>query len=128
MFVVRTVLGIRKSSFSTRICVPLPSPDLPSLSQHHRANNLIEQRRRNIPTATQVTPTPPHPPHPLNTPATNAPKSPAPQCVRCGHTKCSECPRAPIVKVEPAPDPEVLRSVEAKLAKLNVGEPVEEAA
>jgi hypothetical protein len=30
------------------------------------------------------------------------------------------------VKVDPAPDPEVLKSVEAKLAALNVGASVEE--
>lgn len=42
------------------------------------------------------------------------------ECVRCQHPRCADCPRAPIVKVEPAPDPEVLRSVQAKLAALNV--------
>jgi hypothetical protein len=41
-------------------------------------------------------------------------------CVRCKHPRCSECPRAPPSQVEPAPDPDVLKSVEAKLAALNV--------
>jgi hypothetical protein len=41
-------------------------------------------------------------------------------CVRCQHHRCAECPRAPIVRVEPAPDPDVLKSVQAKLATLNV--------
>jgi hypothetical protein len=41
-------------------------------------------------------------------------------CVRCKHPRCSECPRAPPSRVEPAPDPDVLKSVEAKLAALNV--------
>lgn len=74
---------------------------------------------------TKVFPAVPHPNSPEGIAAAADPP-PAPKCVRCGHTKCSECPRAPIVMVEPAPDPEVLRSVEAKLAKLNIGEPVEE--
>lgn len=42
------------------------------------------------------------------------------KCVRCGHLKCSECRRAPPQKIEPAVDPEVLKSLEAKLAALNV--------
>lgn len=41
-------------------------------------------------------------------------------CVRCKHPRCSECPRAPPSRVEPAPDPDVLKSVEAKLAALNL--------
>ncbi|TVY59696.1 hypothetical protein LSUE1_G009822 [Lachnellula suecica] len=42
------------------------------------------------------------------------------KCVQCEHERCSECPRAPFVKVEPEPDPEVLRRVQAKLAALHV--------
>jgi hypothetical protein len=42
------------------------------------------------------------------------------ECVRCQHPRCSECPRAPPMKVEPAPDPDVLKSVEARLAALDV--------
>ncbi len=33
---------------------------------------------------------------------------------------CPDCPRAPPVRVEPAPDPEVLKSVREKLAALSV--------
>ncbi|KUJ06853.1 uncharacterized protein LY89DRAFT_399097 [Mollisia scopiformis] len=46
---------------------------------------------------------------------------PGPECVRCGHGLCGDCPRAPPGRVEPAPDPEVLRSVREKLAALSVG-------
>jgi hypothetical protein len=45
----------------------------------------------------------------------------APECAQCGHRKCHECPRAPIVQIEPAPDPEIMRRVEAELAALNIG-------
>lgn len=41
-------------------------------------------------------------------------------CVRCNHAKCDECPRAAPQKVEPTPDPEVLKSVQAKLSALNI--------
>jgi hypothetical protein len=43
-----------------------------------------------------------------------------PECVRCQHPKCGFCTRAAPAKVEPAPDPDVLKSVQAKLAALNV--------
>lgn len=42
------------------------------------------------------------------------------ECVRCKHEKCADCQRAQPAKVEPAPDPEVLKSVQAKLAGLGV--------
>lgn len=42
------------------------------------------------------------------------------ECTRCGHNRCPECERAPPRKVEPEPDPEVVRSVEARLAELNL--------
>ncbi|PVH86678.1 hypothetical protein DL98DRAFT_309198 [Cadophora sp. DSE1049] len=45
-------------------------------------------------------------------------------CVRCQHPMCSECPRAPPARVEPAPDPEVLKAVQAKLAALSVSNTV----
>ncbi|KAH7342262.1 hypothetical protein BKA65DRAFT_478159 [Rhexocercosporidium sp. MPI-PUGE-AT-0058] len=45
-------------------------------------------------------------------------------CVRCQHPMCSECPRARPTRVEPAPDPEVLKSVQAKLAALSVSSTV----
>jgi len=41
-------------------------------------------------------------------------------CVRCNHPMCSDCPRAKPVRVEPAPDPEVLKAVQARLAALNI--------
>lgn len=41
-------------------------------------------------------------------------------CVRCGHERCNNCTRAPIVKVEYEPDPEIVKRVEAKLAALNI--------
>jgi hypothetical protein len=72
-----------------------------------------------------VFPAIPHPQSPEGIAAASDPP-PTPKCVRCGHEKCSECPRAPIVKVEPAPDPEILKRVEAKLAALNVGASVED--
>jgi len=73
----------------------------------------------------KVFPAIPHPQSPEGIAAALNP-SPPPNCVRCGHEKCSECPRAPIVRVEPAPDPEILKRVEAKLAALNVVASVKE--
>ncbi|RDL30371.1 uncharacterized protein BP5553_10249 [Venustampulla echinocandica] len=43
-----------------------------------------------------------------------------PACVRCGHERCERCPRAAPRKVEPDPDPEIMRMIEAKLAELNI--------
>ncbi|KAI9053170.1 hypothetical protein LZ554_003436 [Drepanopeziza brunnea f. sp. 'monogermtubi'] len=43
-----------------------------------------------------------------------------PECVRCKHPMCSACPRAPPVRIDPEPDPDVLRSVQAKLAALRL--------
>ncbi|KFY37890.1 hypothetical protein V494_04597 [Pseudogymnoascus sp. VKM F-4513 (FW-928)] len=40
------------------------------------------------------------------------------KCANCTHEKCTECARAPPRKVDPQPDPEVLRRVEEKLAQL----------
>ncbi|CZS97735.1 hypothetical protein WAI453_008801 [Rhynchosporium graminicola] len=45
-------------------------------------------------------------------------------CVRCNHPMCSDCPRAKPVRVEPAPDPDVLRAVQARLAALNISTPI----
>jgi len=42
-------------------------------------------------------------------------------CSNCSHPKCSDCQRIKPRRVEPEPDPEVLRSVEARLAGLTVG-------
>lgn len=49
----------------------------------------------------------------------------AADCERCKHQRCERCHRAPIRKVEPTPDPEVLRSLEAKLAGLKFTSPVD---
>ncbi|OWP00586.1 hypothetical protein B2J93_6023 [Marssonina coronariae] len=43
------------------------------------------------------------------------------ECLRCKHVRCVDCPRAPPMRIEPVPDPEVLKSVRAKLAALSVG-------
>ncbi|KFY52960.1 hypothetical protein V496_08029 [Pseudogymnoascus sp. VKM F-4515 (FW-2607)] len=43
------------------------------------------------------------------------------KCLNCTHEKCTECARAPPRKIEPQPDPEVLRRVEEKLAQLALG-------
>ncbi|PBP25554.1 hypothetical protein BUE80_DR003462 [Diplocarpon rosae] len=43
------------------------------------------------------------------------------ECLRCKHVWCADCPPAPPARVEPVPDPEVLKSVRAKLAALSVG-------
>lgn len=47
-------------------------------------------------------------------------EQPKQDCVRCKHERCSECPRAPPRRIEPEPDPELLKRVEAKLAALNI--------
>lgn len=39
------------------------------------------------------------------------------RCTKCTHEKCADCARTLPRKVEPQPDPEVLRRVEEKLAK-----------
>ncbi|ROT39451.1 hypothetical protein SODALDRAFT_339777 [Sodiomyces alkalinus F11] len=44
-------------------------------------------------------------------------------CKKCEHGKCSECPRLQPRKVEPEPDPDVLKSVQAKIESLKLGEP-----
>jgi hypothetical protein len=42
-------------------------------------------------------------------------------CQNCGHEKCNECPRVAPRKVEPEPDPEVVRRVQEKLQALGMG-------
>ena len=42
-------------------------------------------------------------------------------CSNCSHPKCSSCQRLKPRRVEPEPDPEILRSVEARIAALRVG-------
>ncbi|TVY85945.1 hypothetical protein LAWI1_G008156 [Lachnellula willkommii] len=62
---------------------------------------------------TKVFPPIPHPDSGL--------EQPKQDCVRCHHERCSECRRAPPRRIEPEPDPELLKRVEAKLAALHVG-------
>ena len=42
------------------------------------------------------------------------------ECSKCGHKKCESCPRLSPRRVEPEPDPAVLKSVEEKLAALRL--------
>lgn len=49
--------------------------------------------------------------------------APPPECTRCKHVKCDSCKLARPRKVEPEPDPELLASVEAKLAALSLKPP-----
>jgi len=39
-------------------------------------------------------------------------------CSTCNHERCPDCTRVPAKKIKPPPDPEVLRSLEAKLANM----------
>jgi len=59
-------------------------------------------------------------PHPDSEEGKAQADAPPLECERCQHPRCSDCTRAAPVKVEPAPDPDVLKSVQAKLAALNV--------
>jgi hypothetical protein len=59
-------------------------------------------------------------PHPDSEEGKAAADAAPPECVRCQHPKCDSCPRAAPAKVDPAPDPDVMKSVQAKLAALNV--------
>ncbi|KAF8855308.1 hypothetical protein BDZ45DRAFT_746571 [Acephala macrosclerotiorum] len=59
-------------------------------------------------------------PHPDSAEGIAAKEKEPLECVRCKHPMCSDCPRAPPQRVEPAPDPEVLKSVREKLATLSV--------
>lgn len=59
-------------------------------------------------------------PHPDSTEGKAESQGTRPECVRCGHERCEKCPRARPRKVEPDPDPEIMRMVEAKLAELNI--------
>lgn len=42
-------------------------------------------------------------------------------CAKCGHPRCPSCPRLKPQRVEPEPDPEILKSIEVRLSKLRVG-------
>lgn len=42
------------------------------------------------------------------------------ECIRCGHERCQQCQRAPPRRIEPEPDPEIVKRVEEKLAALNL--------
>lgn len=41
-------------------------------------------------------------------------------CPKCSHEKCDSCERLRPQKVEPAPDPEVMRSVKEKMAEMKL--------
>lgn len=43
-------------------------------------------------------------------------------CSKCSHAKCNTCERLKPQKVEPKPDPEVVRSVQEKLAALTLSQ------
>lgn len=42
------------------------------------------------------------------------------ECFRCSHKKCDSCERLRPQKVEPEADPDVLRSVQERLAAINL--------
>jgi hypothetical protein len=44
------------------------------------------------------------------------------ECPKCSHKRCNECPRLQPRKVEPEPDPELLKSVYEKMRKMKIGE------
>lgn len=43
------------------------------------------------------------------------------QCTNCMHPKCADCPRLLPQRVEPEPDPEILKLIEVRMAKMKVG-------
>ncbi len=43
------------------------------------------------------------------------------ECTNCAHPKCADCPRLKPQRVEPEPDPEILKIIEIRLSKLKVG-------
>lgn len=49
-------------------------------------------------------------------------------CRGCQHERCNQCPRKPPKKVRAQPDPEVVRSVEEKMAKMGLNAPAPAAA
>ncbi|CAK7562709.1 MAG: hypothetical protein SEPTF4163_000561 [Sporothrix epigloea] len=42
-------------------------------------------------------------------------------CIKCSHPRCTACPRLKPQRVEPDPDPEILKTIEARLSKLRMG-------
>ncbi|KAF6842059.1 hypothetical protein CPLU01_00152 [Colletotrichum plurivorum] len=42
------------------------------------------------------------------------------ECKKCQHKKCGDCPRLKPRKVEPEPDPEILKSIQAKIESLKL--------
>ncbi|KAJ2905440.1 hypothetical protein MKZ38_005538 [Zalerion maritima] len=42
------------------------------------------------------------------------------ECSKCKHPKCGQCARAKPRKIDPEPDPEVLKSIQAKIEKLGI--------
>lgn len=43
------------------------------------------------------------------------------ECTKCAHPRCADCPRLKPQRVEPEPDPEILKAIEARLSKLKIG-------
>lgn len=43
-----------------------------------------------------------------------------PSCERCQHVKCERCPRATPRKIEPEPDPAILKSLQEKLEEMRI--------
>lgn len=41
-------------------------------------------------------------------------------CLKCSHKKCDNCARMKPQKVEPGPDPDVVKSVQEKIAAMNI--------
>ncbi|CAK7264648.1 hypothetical protein SEPCBS57363_001183 [Sporothrix epigloea] len=42
-------------------------------------------------------------------------------CTKCSHPRCAVCPRLKPQRVEPDPDPEILKTIETRLSKLRMG-------
>ncbi|CAK7211717.1 hypothetical protein SBRCBS47491_001210 [Sporothrix bragantina] len=42
------------------------------------------------------------------------------ECTKCAHPRCADCPRVKPHRVEPEPDPEILKTIEARMSKLKM--------
>ena len=42
------------------------------------------------------------------------------ECTKCAHPRCADCPRLKPQRVEPEPDPEILKTIEARMSKLRM--------
>jgi len=125
-FVVRIVPGIRKSPFYHRSArTPVLTPCRAKKKKYPDgypgdafSTNTSVPVKYSCSKCSKVFPAVPHPDSEEG--KAHAASEPPQKCVRCGHERCPECPRAAPQKIEPAPDPDVLKSVQAKLAALNV--------